>query len=62
MSWIFNNEITSADRTVSYMGNILTSSLHNMKQVSYSPYYSIQSIWKDPEVVWFTWSITLSLT
>jgi len=54
MSWIFNNEITSADRTVSYMGNILTSSLHNMKQVSYSPYYSIQSIWKDPEVVWFT--------
>lgn len=58
MPWIFNYDTTSADWNVSYMGNILTSSLHNMKQVSYSPYYSIQSIWKDSKVVWFTWSIT----
>jgi len=53
MPWIFNNYITSADGTASYMGKILTSSLHNMKKFSYSPYYSIQSIWKDSEVVWF---------
>jgi hypothetical protein len=61
MPWIVNNDITSADRTASYMAKILTSSLHNMKQVSYSPYYSIQSIWKDSEVVLLTSSIILSL-
>jgi len=42
MPWIFNNDITSADRTASYKGNILTISFHNMKQASYSPYYNIQ--------------------
>jgi hypothetical protein len=56
MQWVFSNDthIRSADRTASYMTKILTSSFHNMKQVSYSPYRSIQSTWKDSEVVWFT--------
>jgi len=54
MPWIFNNDITSADRIASYMAKVLTSSLHNIKQVSYSPYYSKQSVWKDSEVEWFT--------